>query len=93
VLPDRLQAPAITAIVRRHVRHHFQRQGLDAGAALVKARAYSSHSMRAGFLSSAAKAGTEEWKLRERGRHATPEVAAGYVRLHADWTTSYGVEL
>jgi hypothetical protein len=93
VLPTRLQPPALTAIVRRRMTEHFRRQGLDADAAHVKALAYSSHSMRAGFLSSAAKAGAEEWKLRDRGRHATPEVAAAYIRLQADWTTSYGVAL
>jgi hypothetical protein len=93
VLPGRLQAPAITAIVRRRVYDHLKRAGLSDGDAHVKARGYSSHSLRAGFLSSAAAAGTEEWKLRERGRHATPEVAAGYVRLRADWTTNYGVQL
>jgi hypothetical protein len=93
VLPARLQPPAITEIVRRRMREHFRRKGLDAGAAHVAALDYSAHSLRAGFLSSAANAGTEEWKLRDRGRHATPEVAASYVRLHADWTTSYGIEL
>jgi hypothetical protein len=93
VLPDRLQPPAITEIVRRRMRQHFLRKGLDAGAAHVASLDYSAHSLRAGFLSSAANTGTEEWKLRDRGRHATPEVAASYVRLHADWTTSYGVEL
>ena len=93
VLPDRLQAPSITQIVRRRVEQHFRRKGLDAGAAHVAALNYSAHSLRAGFLLSAAKAGVEEWKLRDRGRHATPAVAADYVRLHADWTTNYGVEL
>ena len=93
VLPDRLQPPAITEIVRRRMRQSFLRKGLDAGAAHVASLDYSAHGLRAGFLSSAANTGTEEWKLRNRGRHATPEVAASYVRLHADWTTSYGVEL
>jgi hypothetical protein len=93
VLPERLQAPAITAIVRRRVKQHFKRMGLSEADAHVKALGYSSHSLRAGFLSSAAASGCEEWKLRERGRHATPEVAAGYVRLRADWTTNYGVTL
>jgi site-specific recombinase XerC len=93
VLSERLQAPAITAIVRRRIKQHFMRAGLTEADAHVKALGYSSHSLRAGFLSSAAASGCEEWKLRERGRHATPEVAAGYVRLRADWTTSYGVQL
>lgn len=91
VLADRLQPPAITEIVRRRLRAHFRRKGLDAGAAHVASLDYSAHSLRAGFLSSAAAAGVEEWKLRDRGRHKTPDVAAGYVRLHADWTTGYGV--
>jgi hypothetical protein len=74
-------------------RQHFLRKGLDADAAHVASLDYSARSLRAGFLSSAANAGTAEWKLRDRGRHATPEVAANYIRLHADWTTTYGVEL
>jgi hypothetical protein len=93
VLPDRLRPPSITEIVRRRMREHLRRKGLDASAAHLASLNYSAHSLRAGFLSSAANAGTEEWKLRDRGRHATPEVAASYVRLHADWTTSYGVTL
>jgi site-specific recombinase XerC len=93
VLPDRLRPPAITEIVRRRMTQHFLRKGLDAGAAHVAALDYSAHSLRAGFLSSAANSGVEDWKLRDRGRHATPEVAASYVRLHADWTTSYGIAL
>jgi integrase len=93
VLPARLQPPAITEIVRRRVREDLCRKGLDADAAHLASLGYSAHSLRAGFLSSAANAGTEEWKLRDRGRHRTPEVAASYIRLHADWTTSYGVEL
>ncbi len=93
VLPARLQPPALTAIVRRRMTQHFRGKDLDAGAAHVAALDYSAHSLRGGFLSSAAASGVEEWKLRDRGRHATPEVAASYVRLHADWTTTYGVEL
>jgi integrase len=41
---------------------------------------YSAHSLRSGFLTSAANRGASIWKMKEVSRHAGTEVLAGYVR-------------
>jgi integrase len=43
-------------------------------------RDFSGHSLRSGFLSSAAEHGASIWKLRERSRHRSMDTRAGYVR-------------
>ena len=50
-----------------------QRVGLDAGA-------YSGHSLRSGFLTSAAKSGASIWKLSEVSRHKSLDTLRGYIR-------------
>ena len=47
--------------------------GLDAGA-------HSGHSLRSGFLTSAAEAGASIWKLSEVSRHKSLDILRGYVR-------------
>lgn len=63
--------------------------GAGAVAAIVKAyaarigedpAAFAGHSLRAGFLTSAAGRGATLWKMREVSRHRSVDVLAGYVR-------------
>ena len=58
-------------------------------AEVVKARAkrvgldpttFAGHSLRAGFLTSAAQAGASIWKMQEQSRHKSLNVLSGYVR-------------
>ena len=58
-------------------------------ALIVKARAaaagysaveFAAHSLRAGFLTSAAAAGASIWKVREVSRHKSVQVLSDYVR-------------
>jgi integrase len=90
---NRLAPKAVTAIVRYYMAQHLIRTGMDPAMAMAAALDYSSHAGRAGFLSTGAAAGTKEWQLRERSRHKTPTVAAGYVRLQSGWDTDWGFEL
>ena len=55
------------------VKHHAVRAGLDPAA-------YSGHSLRAGFLTSAAEAGASVFKMMEVSRHKSVDVLRGYVR-------------
>jgi hypothetical protein len=48
----------------------------------------SGHSLRAGFITSAALKGTAEWKIRGHVRHKSAEMTARYVRAAASWTDS-----
>lgn len=41
---------------------------------------YAGHSLRAGFCTSAAKAGVEPWKIRRQSRHRSLEVLGDYLR-------------
>jgi integrase len=57
----------------RIVKRYAKRVGLDAAA-------YSGHSLRSGFLTSAAEAGASIWKLSEVSRHKSLDTLRGYVR-------------
>ena len=41
---------------------------------------FAGHSLRAGFLTSAARAGASVWKMQEQSRHKSLNVLSGYVR-------------
>jgi site-specific recombinase XerD len=43
-------------------------------------KAYSAHSLRSGFLSSAARRGASIWKMKEVSRHRDINVLSDYVR-------------
>ena len=51
-----------------------------AAAAGYDPKAFGGHSLRAGFVTSAARAGASVWKIREVTRHKSLEVLGGYVR-------------
>jgi integrase len=93
VTASRLASASITPIVRHYMREHLMRGGMAREKALVAALDYTSHTGRAGFLSTGADAGVEEWKLRERSRHKNANTASGYVRLRSGWDTDWGFEL
>ncbi len=57
----------------RIVKRYARRVGLDAAA-------YSGHSLRSGFLTSAAESGASIWKLAEVSRHKSLDTLRGYVR-------------
>ena len=55
------------------VKRHADAAGLDPGA-------FAGHSLRAGFLTSAAEAGADALRMMEVSRHRRVETVAGYVR-------------
>lgn len=69
VRPTALSSGAVGTIVKDYA----ERAGLDAAA-------FSGHSLRAGFLTSAAGRGASLWKMREVSRHRSVDTLAGYVR-------------
>jgi len=54
-------------------------QARAAAAGLDPAR-YAGHSLRAGFITSAARAGADVWKIQQVSRHKSLQVLSGYVR-------------
>jgi integrase len=69
VLPIPLKPRAILVIVKRYAR----RAGLDV-------HRYSAHSLRAGFITSAAEAGANLMKIMDQSRHKSLDTVRGYVR-------------
>jgi site-specific recombinase XerD len=57
----------------RIVKRYARRVGLDPAS-------YAGHSLRSGFLTSAAEAGASVWKLSEVSRHKSLDTLRGYVR-------------
>jgi site-specific recombinase XerD len=69
VLPERLTAQSVALIVKAHAR----RAGLDP-------RLFAGHSLRSGFLTSAARRGASIFKLIEVSRHKSIDSLRDYVR-------------
>lgn len=69
VRPARLSDHAVARIV--------QARALAAGLDPVR---YAGHSLRAGFVTAAARAGSDVWKIQQVSRHKSMQVLAGYVR-------------
>lgn len=69
VLPKPLSTRSIAEIVKKHAK----RIGLDA-------EQFSAHSLRAGFITSAAKSGASLFKTMDVSRHRSVETVRGYVR-------------
>jgi len=61
------------ASAARIVKLYARRVGLDAAA-------YSGHSLRSGFLTSAAESGASVFKMTEVSRHRSLDTLRGYVR-------------
>ena len=69
VLPEPLSTRSIAETVKKYAR----RSGLDADQ-------FSAHSLRAGFITSAAKTGAGLFKIMDVSRHRSVETVRGYVR-------------
>jgi site-specific recombinase XerD len=70
----RLQPEPLTAFsAAQIVKHYAERAGLDPAA-------FAGHSLRSGFLTSAAEAGASVFKMMEVSRHKSVDVLRGYVR-------------
>jgi integrase len=55
-------------------------QAAAAKAGLDDPRLFGGHSLRAGFLTEAARQGASQWKMQEVSRHKSIEVLADYIR-------------
>jgi integrase len=54
----------------------------------VDAQAYSAHSLRAGLITEAARAGVPSWKIRQQTGHRTETILARYIRDTEVWTNN-----
>lgn len=67
------------AVVGRIVKEHVEATGLEPAA-------FAAHSLRAGFITSAAQAGVEERDIQRQSRHRSVTVLRGYVRQASVFT-------
>ena len=67
--PEALSDRSVADIVKKHA----ERAGLDPAE-------YAGHSLRAGYLTSAAEAGANVFKMMEVSRHKSIDTLRGYVR-------------
>ena len=74
VAPRRLHPYAVARIVQRAA----AKAGLDAAT-------FAGHSLRAGFLTSAARGGADEQRMMEQSGHRSIEVARRYIRRGKIW--------
>lgn len=80
----RVSANALTdRSVAAIVKARAEQAGLDAGK-------FSGHSLRAGFLTTAAASGASVWKMAEVSRHRKIETLRGYVRMAEQFTNHAG---
>jgi integrase len=68
-LGERLSDQSVSDIVKAHAEH----AGLDPSL-------FAAHSLRSGFITSAAMRGASLWKLLDQSRHRSVETLKGYVR-------------
>ena len=71
------------AAVARVVKKLIARAGLDRAV-------FSAHSLRSGFLSSAAEHNASVWKMQEQSRPRSIDTLAGYVRSKSRFTGHAG---
>jgi Phage integrase family len=69
VQADRLSDRDVARVVKRRLE-----------AAGIDPQRYSGHSLRAGFITSAAEAEVETWQIKKQSRHASDRVLHGYIR-------------
>jgi site-specific recombinase XerD len=74
LLGGRVQPHAMTPeCFSRRVKLYAEKVGLDP-------RSYAGHSLRSGYITSAAEAGASIWKMMEQSRHKSLDTVRGYVR-------------
>jgi integrase len=76
---------AVTAVVRKNVLAFLLAAGMEEVAAVALASCYRSHSLRAGYASSASAGGVVEAEIREQCRHKSAETTARYIRIGRKW--------
>jgi integrase len=82
VMPDRLHHQAVSLIVKAHI-----------GKLGLEVDDFSAHSLRAGFLTSAANRGASIFKMRAVSRHKSIDVLSSYVRDADAFTDHAGAGL
>ena len=79
IIPARLNSQSVTGIIQRRVAQHFERKGVPTPVAWREAERYSGHSLRQGFVTTAAEAGASVQAIMSVTGHRSVSVLMGYV--------------
>jgi integrase len=77
---ERLSDHRAAMIIKARVVALEVARGADRDDAVARAEQFSGHSLRSGYVTSAARAGVPEYLIRQRSRHKSAQIVADYVR-------------
>ena len=86
VLPDRLGDDGVALIVKGRIVERELAKGASRTEAEAVAKGYAGHSLRAGFVSSAADAKVAVYDIQKQSRHRSAEMVNIYIREADAWT-------
>lgn len=76
---ERLNDQSVTGIIQRRLQEHFERQGVPTTKAVAEAAQYSGHSLRHGFVATAAEAEASVQAITSVTGHRSLHVVMGYI--------------
>jgi integrase len=88
IAPDRLTDRSISRIVKARIRKLAIAKGKTELEAETIAQAFSGHSMRAGYASTAGAHDEPAYRIQQRMRHKSADTTTGYIRAGEQWTKS-----
>jgi site-specific recombinase XerD len=77
----RLSDKAVARIIQKTAYSFHRRSGVTADEAERRSKLLAGHSLRAGFATSAAVAGCDEWAIMRQTGHKRKETVKGYIRI------------
>jgi integrase len=88
IAAERLTAHSVSRIVKKAMRDLARRRGKSMAAAREMVRRFSGHSLRAGYVTSAAAADVPALRIQQHTRHKSADMVARYVRESDKWSKS-----
>jgi integrase len=88
ISPERLTDRSISRIVKVRIRKLAIAKGKTEAEAETIAEAFSGHSMRAGYATTAGAHDEPAYRIQQRMRHKSADPTTGYIRAGEQWTKS-----
>src|SRR5262245_24493653 len=88
IAPGRLNDASVSRIVKTRLRALAIARGKSKAEARKLVAAYSSHSMRAGYATTAGEHDEPGYRIQQRMRHKSMDTTGGYIRAGQQWSKS-----
>jgi integrase len=88
IAPGRLTDRSVSRIVKVRLRDLAIAMGKSAAEADKLVEAYSGHSMRAGYATTAGENDEPGYRIQQRMRHKSMDTTGGYIRAGQQWSKS-----